>query len=84
MCAPSRSAPTLLPPHRMGKASWAQDPDVRRGAIERETVSWIRARTLVRLTLDLWRHEPEAMRDCPGGVKPRSPEGPDTLRPSWA
>jgi hypothetical protein len=23
----------------MGKASWAQDPDVLRGAIERETVS---------------------------------------------
>ena len=58
----------------MGKASWAQDPDVLWGAIERETASWIRPRTLVRLTLDLWRHEPEAMRDCLRGAKPWSPE----------
>ena len=68
----------------MGKASWAQDPDVLWGAIERETASWIRPRTLVRLTLDLRGREPEAMRDCLRGVKPRSPEGPETLRPSWA
>ena len=42
----------------MGKASWAQDPDVLWDAIERETASSDRPRTLVRLTLDLWRHEP--------------------------
>ena len=29
----------LLSSRREGKASWAQDPDVRWGAIERETVS---------------------------------------------
>ncbi len=37
MCAPSLGGRTLCASHRMGKASWAQDPDVLWGAIERET-----------------------------------------------
>ena len=45
---PSNLAYTSPLSHRMGKASWAQDPDVLWGAIERETASWIRPRTLVR------------------------------------
>ena len=62
----------------MGKASWAQDPDVRRGAIERETVSPRPTEDPdPALNLDRWRHEPALMQDCPRGVKPWSPEGPD-------
>ena len=85
MCAPSRTGRTLCPSHRMGKASWAQDPDVWRGAIERETVSLRTAEDPdPALNLDLRRHEPALMQDCPWGDKPWSPEGSDTLRPSRA